>query len=125
MGVPTTFSRGEEGEFLVRTFVEKYWGSSHQGDKQSFKEGGGVGSGRPGQGYKPSPPPPPSAAPSYPSGFGNVINIPIHVEGGNPDEPESGKVRKRKRLAKFMMNFFNQIFLRDKLAKFGLDLLEK
>ena len=40
--IPTTFRMGEEGEFLIRTFVEKYWGSSDQGDKQSFREGVGV-----------------------------------------------------------------------------------
>ena len=38
--IPTTFSSGDEGEFLLRTFVEKYWGNSKQGAKQSFKEGG-------------------------------------------------------------------------------------
>ena len=38
--IPTTFSSGEEGEFLLRTFVEKYWRNSKHGSKQSFKEGG-------------------------------------------------------------------------------------
>lgn len=102
--VPTTFSRGDEGDFLVRTFVEKYWGSSEHGAKQSFKEGGGVHGG-----YSPSPPPPPTATNTH-TGFGNVINIPIHVEAGNQEEPEPAKVRTRKR---------------DKLARFGLDLLER
>ena len=108
--IPTCFSRGDEGDFLVRTFVEKYWGSTEQGAKQSFREGGGVNGGgdKPGAGagYRPSPPP---AAPAGSgSGFGgfpgydntNVINIPIHVEGGNggnSGHSGTGKVRERKR----------------------------
>eukprot|EP00090_Calanus_glacialis_P041785 TRINITY_DN7431_c0_g1_i4.p1 TRINITY_DN7431_c0_g1~~TRINITY_DN7431_c0_g1_i4.p1 ORF type:complete len:838 (-),score=200.72 TRINITY_DN7431_c0_g1_i4:225-2738(-) len=118
--IPTTFSRGDEGEFLVRTFVEKYWGSSAQGAKQSFKEGGGVhgGGDKPGKGDGHRPNPSPAGAAGTPSGFGgfpgygntNVINIPIHVEGGNAGDPGTGKVRERKR---------------DKLARIGLDLLEK
>ena len=105
--IPTTFSRGDEGEFLVRTFVEKYWGSSAQGAKQSFKEGGGVhgGGDKPGKGDGYRPNPSPAGAAGTPSGFGgfpgygntNVINIPIHVEGGNAGDPGTGKVRERKR----------------------------
>eukprot|EP00092_Neocalanus_flemingeri_P057334 GFUD01068124.1.p1 GENE.GFUD01068124.1~~GFUD01068124.1.p1 ORF type:complete len:866 (-),score=218.50 GFUD01068124.1:2289-4886(-) len=118
--IPTTFSRGDEGEFLLRTFVEKYWGASDQGAKQSFKEGGGItgGGDKPGagSGYKPSPAPAAPSGSARPSGgFAghgnqNVINIPIHVEGGNVGDHGNGKVRERKR---------------DKLAKLGLDLLEK
>ena len=40
--IPTTFSSGDEGEFLLRTFVEKYWGNSKHGTKQSFKEEGAI-----------------------------------------------------------------------------------
>ena len=104
--IPTTFSRGDEGEFLVRMFVEKYWGQTSQGAKQSFKEGGGVtgGGDRPGKAdvYKPKPTPMgPSATAGGIGGFsghgnGNVINIPIHVEGGNNgDQDNKGRVRKR------------------------------
>jgi len=116
--IPTTFARGDEGEFLVRTFVEKYWGSSRQGNKQTFREGGGVqGGGDKSSGgavYSPSPPPavPAASGSGFGTGYGktNVINIPIHVEGGNGGDPNTGKIRERKR---------------DKLAKLGLDLLEK
>ena len=29
--IPCTFERGEEGEFLLRVFVERSWGSSEHG----------------------------------------------------------------------------------------------
>jgi len=111
--VPTTFSKGDEGEFLVRTFVEKYWGSSDHGAKQSFRLGGGVAGGgdKPGAGASNRPTPtPPSAGQGYPGHDNNVVNIPIHAEEGNGEDSGKKKVRQRKR---------------DKLAKFGLDLLEK
>ena len=49
--IPTTFSRGEEGEFLVRLFLEKYWGQSSQGTRQTVDgaAGGGWSSGSPGR----------------------------------------------------------------------------
>lgn len=113
--IPTTFSRGDEGEFLVRMFVEKYWGQTSQGAKQSFKEGGGVtgGGDRPGKAdvYKPKPTPMgPSATAGGFGGFsghgnGNVINIPIHVEGGNNgDQDNKGRVRKRDKIANFLLD---------------------
>ena len=30
--IPTTFNRGERGQFLVRLFTEKHWGASRQGE---------------------------------------------------------------------------------------------
>ena len=37
--MPSTFNRGEEGDFLVRVFVEKNWGSSSQARRQTVKYG--------------------------------------------------------------------------------------
>ena len=56
--VPTTFNPGEEGQFLVRIFVEKYWERSQQGDNAQSK----MPVDDPGLRLSP-------------------INIPIHVEG--------------------------------------------
>ena len=56
--IPTTFRRGEEGEFLERVFTEKYWANSSQVNKHPFVEGEGIGGGQPGR--------------------NRVINIPIH-----------------------------------------------
>ena len=41
--IPTTFARGEEGEFLLRLFTEKYWGDSNQADRHTYVQGEGVG----------------------------------------------------------------------------------
>ena len=41
MVIPTTFKRGEEAEFLVRIFTEKFWGESRQVEKHSFYEADG------------------------------------------------------------------------------------
>jgi len=92
--IPTTYAAGEQAEFLLRAFVEKYWGSSSTGDKQ-----------RVGGGERPQPV----------RGFQgresrNVINIPIIREAGPGPAEEAGPGRMRKR---------------DRLAKFGLDFLEK
>jgi len=38
--IPSTFNSGEEGEFLIRIFVERKWGSSNDGTKQKVSEGG-------------------------------------------------------------------------------------
>jgi len=72
--IPTTFRRGEEGEFLVRVFTEKYWANSSQVDKHTFVEGEGIGGGQPGR--------------------NRVINIPIHrigdAGGGGYDQVDHG-----------------------------------
>ena len=106
--IPTTFRMGEEGEFLIRTFVEKYWGSSDQGDKQSFREGGCVG----GRGKPesiaaaapvvapPSVAPPAAAAPAViAKEFDDInsINIPLDDEEENGGDANTGKTRERKR----------------------------
>ena len=57
--VPTAFSPGEEGQFLVRIFVEKYWGRSQQGDDVQRK----------------------TSVDDEPGLRLSPINIPIHVEG--------------------------------------------
>lgn len=71
--IPTTFSRGEEGQFLVRLFLEKYWGQSSQGTRESVDGGGARGG----------------------SGWGgrHAINIPIQ----RLNEQEQVEPRKRKR----------------------------
>ena len=53
--IPTTFNRGETGQFLVRLFIEKHWGASRQADKHTDREGEGIQ-----------------------HQFNNVVNIPIH-----------------------------------------------
>ena len=53
--IPTTFNRGEEGQFLVRLFTEKHWGASRQADKHTYREGEGLN-----------------------QRFNNVVNIPIY-----------------------------------------------
>ena len=35
--VPSTINSGEEGDFLIRVFVEKNWGLSEQSDRKSFR----------------------------------------------------------------------------------------
>ena len=35
--IPSTFNVGEIGEFLIRVFVEKKWGSSEQSPRMSFR----------------------------------------------------------------------------------------
>ena len=35
--IPSTFNSGEEGEFLIKVFVEKSWGSSDQSDRMAFR----------------------------------------------------------------------------------------
>ena len=35
--IPTTFRRGEEGQFLVRLFTERHWGDSDQAAKHTFR----------------------------------------------------------------------------------------
>ena len=37
--MPSTFNRGEEGDFFVRVFVEKNWGSSKQARRRTVKSG--------------------------------------------------------------------------------------
>ena len=123
--IPTTFRMGEEGEFLIRTFVEKYWGSSDQGDKQSFREGGCVG----GRGKPesiaaaapvvapPSVAPPAAAAPAViAKEFDDInsINIPLDDEEENGGDANTGKTRERKRfVSQFnsISNFCISIYL--------------
>ena len=123
--IPTTFRMGEEGEFLIRTFVEKYWGSSDQGDKQSFREGGCVG----GRGKPesiaaaapvvapPSVAPPAAAAPAViAKEFDDInsINIPLDDEEENGGDANTGKTRERKRfVSQFnsLSNFCISIYL--------------
>ena len=106
--IPTTFRMGEEGEFLIRTFVEKYWGSSDQGDKQSFREGGCVGGGGKPESIAaaapvaapPSVAPPAAAAPAViAKEFDDInsINIPLDDEEENGGDANTGKTRERKR----------------------------
>ena len=35
--IPSTFNSGEEGDFLIKVFVEKNWGLSDQSDRMSFR----------------------------------------------------------------------------------------
>ena len=35
--IPSTFNSGEEGEFLIKVFVERSWGSSDQSDPMHFR----------------------------------------------------------------------------------------
>ena len=35
--IPSTFNSGEVGEFLIKVFVEKSWGSSDQSQRMSFR----------------------------------------------------------------------------------------
>ena len=72
--MPTTFNRGEEGQFLVRLFLEKYWGQSSQGTRQTVDgaAGGGWSSGSPGR---------------------NAVNIPIQ----RLNDQEQLEPRRRKR----------------------------
>lgn len=41
--IPSTFARGEEGEFLLRLFIDEDWGSTSEGVKQATGGGGGGG----------------------------------------------------------------------------------
>ena len=123
--IPTTFRMGEEGEFLIRTFVEKYWGSSDQGDKQSFREGGCVGGrGKPESiaaaapvAAPPSVAPPAAAAPAViAKEFDDInsINIPLDDEEENGGDANTGKTRERKRfVSQFnsISNFCISIYL--------------
>ena len=82
--VPTTFRPGEEGQFLVRAFVERSWGASGQAAGHSVQEGASGGGG------------------ARHGVSRNVINIPIQRVGGNPEDGEGGKgveggKRKKKR----------------------------
>merc|ERR1719499_2964166 len=35
--IPSTFNSGEEGDFLIKVFVEKHWGDSDESDRMSFR----------------------------------------------------------------------------------------
>merc|ERR1711879_741685 len=77
--IPTTFSRGEEGQFLVRLFLEKYWGQSSQGTRQTVD--GAAGGGWSGGG----------------TGGRNAVNIPIQRLAGAGAGQEQPEPRRRKR----------------------------
>ena len=34
--IPSTFNSGEEGKFLIKVYIEKFWGSSKQSEVESF-----------------------------------------------------------------------------------------
>ena len=70
--VPTTFRPGEEGQFLVRAFVERSWGASGQAAGQTVQEAASGGGG------------------AKHGVSRNVINIPIQRVGGNPGEGGKG-----------------------------------
>jgi len=85
--IPTTFTRGEEGQFLVRLFLEKYWGQSSQGTRESLDGGGARGG----------------------SGWGgrHAINIPI--QRLNEQEQVEPRRRKRDRLTGLIDKAIEQI----------------
>ena len=41
--IPTTYRKGDEGQFLLRLFLEKYWGQSSQGTRQTVDGAAGGG----------------------------------------------------------------------------------
>ena len=86
--IPTTFNRGEEGQFLVRLFLEKYWGQSSQGTRETVD--GAVG----GRGW---------------SGAGgrHAVNIPI--QRLNEQDQEQPRRRKRDRLTGLIDKAIEQI----------------
>merc|ERR1711936_1241278 len=86
--IPTTFNRGEEGQFLVRLFLEKYWGQSSQGTRETVD--GEMG----GRGW---------------SGAGgrHAVNIPI--QRLNEQDQEQPRRRKRDRLTGLIDKAIEQI----------------
>ena len=72
--IPTTFARGEEGEFLLRLFTEKYWGDSRDARKHTFVEG---------EGMRGAPASSSSGAAGFRGNNRNMINIPILREDAN------------------------------------------
>ena len=86
--IPTTFNRGEEGQFLVRLFLEKYWGQSSQGTRETVDGpvGGGWSGGAVGR---------------------NAVNIPI--QRLNDQEQEEPRRRKRDRLTGLIDKAIEQI----------------
>ena len=88
--MPTTFNRGEEGQFLVRLFLEKYWGQSSQGTRETVD--GAVGGGWTGSG----------------GAVGrNAVNIPI--QRLNDQGQQEPRRRKRDRLTGLIDKAIEQI----------------
>ena len=81
--VPTTFRPGEEGQFLVRAFVERSWGASGQAAGHSVQEGASGGGG------------------ARHDVSSNVNNIPILRVGDNPEDGEGGKGAERDQILDF------------------------
>jgi len=121
--IPSTFNYGEEAEFLVRIFVERKWGSSEEGNRQTVR-GGGEGN-RKQEGADWEYTPAPSRPKTGPSGFegfrGRIRNIPIIVEGreGSPNNSPGRKERKRDRVMGFAMHHMEKHFPKvvDKINK--------
>lgn len=101
--IPSTFNSGEEGDFLVRIFVETRWGSSKDGSKQKVTEGGeasghyGGGPGASGGNY------------GGQGASGGHVNPPMPYGGSrgggqvNVEENHPGKISGRDRVFGFAM----------------------
>ena len=93
--MPTTFTRGEEGQFLVRLFLEKYWGQSSQGTRHTVDGAAGGGwSGTVGGGGVGGP-------------GRNAVNIPI--QRLNDQEQQEPRRRKRDLLTGLIDKAIEQI----------------
>jgi len=105
--IPTTFRRGEESRFLVRTFVERHWGTSGQASGQSVADGGGGVNQRGAEGgHHQQPQLGPMRGMTR-----NVINIPILREDGSapptpaPAAEEGGREGKKRGKREQMADF--------------------
>ena len=86
--IPTTYRKGDEGQFLLRLFLEKYWGQSSQGTRQTVDGAAGGG---------------------WSGGGRNAVNIPIQrLASADQQQPEPRK-RKRDRLTGLIDKAIEQI----------------